>query len=406
MTKPVLFLSAVILITAKFTGGIGLNVMGSNAVGGKRYLYLFSAVVGYFALTAQRIPLEKARLYINLYFLSALSALIGNLVIFINPAFYFIYYIFPPDLAGLNIDSYGETNGGESIIRLGGVCSACVFLGYAMLARFGILGLFESGKKWRLVLFTTVIFLSLFGGFRSSAITVALICLTMFWLEGLMRSRLMPALVLTAVLGGTIIFAFANKMPMSVQRSLAFIPPELLNLNLDARLNAEASVEWRVQMWQEVIPTIPRYLLLGKGFAIDAHDMEMSTEGLNAGEHTYYGSMIAGDYHSGPLSVIIPFGIFGVIGFLWLLWAGFKVLRSNYLYGDPELQKVNRFLLVLFMVKIFIFFVIFGSLFSDLPGILGIVGFSVALNGGVRYPVVAPVTPHVFKRFRLASVPQ
>jgi hypothetical protein len=32
--------------------------------------------------------------------------------------------------------------------------------------------------------------------------------------------------------------------------------------------------------------------------------------------------MYAGDYHNGPLSILIPFGLFGMIAFLWLLGAG------------------------------------------------------------------------------------
>ena len=42
----------------------------------------------------------------------------------------------------------------------------------------------------------------------------------------------------------------------------------------------------------------------------------------------YEGAMLAGDYHNGPLSILMPFGMFGAIAFLWLLGAGLKVLYA------------------------------------------------------------------------------
>jgi len=44
---------------------------GGEVAGGKRYFYLLLAIIGYFALTAQRIPRERANLYVALFFLVA-----------------------------------------------------------------------------------------------------------------------------------------------------------------------------------------------------------------------------------------------------------------------------------------------------------------------------------------------
>ena len=97
--------------------------------------------------------------------------------------------------------------------------------------------------------------------------------------------------------------------------------------------------------------------------------------------------MVAGDYHSGPLSVMIPFGIFGAITFVWFLIAAGRALHLNFRYSEPELHKVNALLLSLFLARVVLFFFIFGGLYSDLAHFAGLVGFSVALNGGIRKPV-------------------
>src|SRR6266480_4288145 len=47
VARPIIFLAVVVLVTAKCTGGIGLGMLGSDMQGGKRYIMLLSAIVGY-----------------------------------------------------------------------------------------------------------------------------------------------------------------------------------------------------------------------------------------------------------------------------------------------------------------------------------------------------------------------
>lgn len=112
------------------------------------------------------------------------------------------------------------------------------------------------------------------------------------------------------------------------------------------------------------------------------------------------GFTVSGDYHSGPLTVIIPFGIWGVIGFLWFLAASFKVLWRNYKYGDPDLLRINRFLLSYFAAKTILYFFVFGGFYLDLMQFIGIIGFSVSLNGGVAKPARITRPRILFNRFR------
>jgi hypothetical protein len=118
---------------------------------------------------------------------------------------------------------------------------------------------------------------------------------------------------------------------------------------------------------------------------------------------------VAGDYHSGPLSLIIPFGIWGVIGFLWLLGAGIKVLYQNHHYGDPALKQINAFFLASFITQSIIYITVFGAFNSQLSAFTGILGMSVALNGGVcKAPVrkaLQAAARELHSRKMLAAVP-
>jgi hypothetical protein len=110
---------------------------------------------------------------------------------------------------------------------------------------------------------------------------------------------------------------------------------------------------------------------------------------------------LASDYHNGPLSVILPLGICGVLAFVWFLAAGFKVLYQNYHFGDPDFHRYNTFLLAYFIARLFFFLTVFGGFYGDLPLFTGLVAMSISLNGGVARPVAATQPQFVFNRSRL-----
>jgi hypothetical protein len=211
----------------------------------------------------------------------------------------------------------------------------------------------------------------------------------LFCFEGLLRSRLMPVMVLGLVLIGGLSVTFSDRLPLPVQRCLAIFP---LKLDPVARLSAEGSSEWRLEIWRFLLPQIPQYLFLGKGLTFDANDMAMNMTIANQVDSDPGGQAnLAGDYHSGPLSVIITFGIWGCIAFLWFLVASIQVLWANYKYGEPEIKKLNSFLIAYFIAKTALFLFIFGGFHSDFVGFVGVIGLSISLNGGVAKPVPAVV---------------
>jgi hypothetical protein len=138
-------------------------------------------------------------------------------------------------------------------------------------------------------------------------------------------------------------------------------------------------------MWKALLPQVPSHLLLGKGYAISQEDYQ--SMGQDSAFHSIdpaeQGLALSGDYHSGPLSVILPFGIWGAMAFVWFLIAGVWALQRNRRYGDPALQTFNTFLLTAFLVKIIVFLFIFGGFSGDVVGFAGYLGLSISLNGGI-----------------------
>ena len=411
VTWPLIALAVVVLVTAQLTGGIGIRSLGGDAYGGRRYVFILGAIAGYFALTSHRIPPERAFTYVALFFLGTLTMIVGSLAPWMPMGLRYVYALFPVE----SMTAFGGGEFGEST-RLGGVTSAAVACACFILARHGMTGLltlserwrflplqFKGGlslnQPWRLLAFLGVIWIALMGGFRGTVVTILMIALFLFWFEGLFRTRLLPILLLTGVLVIAISLPFVNSMPLMVQRSLSFLP---IDVDPTVRQDAEFSNEWRLKMWREVLPTVPQYLLVGKGYSIDARELEATT---NLAEYnanaTSAGAELASDFHNGPLSLIIPLGAFGAIAFMWFMIAGFRVLLNNHRYGDPQHSRINVFLVAYFLTKAIFFFLVFGSFQNDLVIFTGIIGLSAAVNGGMRQPAKAPAVNPAYLPFRL-----
>jgi hypothetical protein len=379
---PLMFLTAVVCVTARLTGGIGLNSLGGEMIGGKRYFYIFAAVAGFVAMTARRIPPEKVRLYVGLYFLSELTNFIGTTAPWAPPWLYYLYLIFPVDVSSFSFGSSGPAFGAETVTRLYGATTACMGACNYMLARYGLRGLLEGGRLRRLALFLALAFLSLLGGFRTFLLMLALTMFFGFCFERMFRPKYIIGVTLLAVLAAALIVPLADKLPISIQRALSFLP---LDISSEAQESASTTVEWRLQIWRDVLPDIPKYLLVGKGLAIDPKEFA-ATQVSRDSQSGEAGTIMAGDYHSGPLSILIPFGIFGTLGFVWLMAACGRALYLNHRYGGPELQSINTLLLALFFARVMIFLFVFGGFHGDLAHFLGLVGLSIAVNGGVHHP--------------------
>ena len=143
-------------------------------------------------------------------------------------------------------------------------------------------------------------------------------------------------------------------------------------------------------MWQVLLPEVPKYLLKGKGYGIDPSAMYFSTDPSHQREGGFEWAIVAGDYHSGPLSLIIPFGIWGGIAFIWFVVASLRYLYRQHKSGDPALQQINTLLLTYFLARLILFLFIAGGFHGDFCIFTGLIGLSVSLNGSE--PVKAPAS--------------
>jgi hypothetical protein len=359
----------VVLATAFSTGGLGFRSLGAEHYGGRAYFYIIAAVTGFFALTSQRIPPERVGLFIAMFFLASFTPVIGMLTDGMGSKLSYVHSMFAMEQTNTDVSApFGATNmhfGSLSFLAHGIYCY--------LLARYGLRGVLTFSKPWRGLLLLLAAAGCLACGFRGAIIMFALTVAILFWLEGLHRTQYLFIGLVLIIAAAIIVVPLARRLPPSMQRTLSFLP---LDIDPLVKESATSSTDWRIEMWKIVVPEIPKYLIKGKGYGMDPGELYMSAFGSSV-----VGAALSGDYHSGPLTIIIPFGIFGVIGFTWFIVASFRYLLYHHRFGDPHLKNINTFLLVAFAVHLIFYLFLFGNFYTDLSVFVGLIGFSISLNG-------------------------
>jgi hypothetical protein len=380
VSRALLFLVVVLAATAATTGGMGARSLGSATYGGKKYFYILAAITGYFALASRRIPTQRAKLYVSLFFLSGITALVSNLAYTAGTKFFFLLDLFPPEFA--MVQAIGTETAYGGIRRIAGSVWASMAITCCLLALYGVRGVLDLRKPWRAALLAAAVAGGMLGGFRGFVILLGLIVVAEFFLEGLHRTRWLPILLVAGIVGGGAMVLFVQKLPLSAQRALSFLP---LNVDPLARSDAGGSTEWRLEMWRTLLPEVPKYFFWGKGYALNPTDLYLGEENLRRGlGPASEVAILAADYHNGPLSILIPLGIWGAVGFLWFFIAAGRVLYLNYRFGESSLRIINTALLAFFVGRAVVFFLFFGSLDGDMFVFTGLAGLSVSLNSGIR----------------------
>jgi len=272
----------------------------------------------------------------------------------------------------------------NSMVRISGLVGVSHALSGFLLARYGIQGLLDFSRPWRGAFLLGSVGLSLFAGFRSSLVLFCLMFTLLFFVEGLWKTRFLFLMAALLAIGGAVTVLCVDRLPLSVQRTLSFLP---IKIDPRTREAAQNSTDWRLEMWQSVLPEVPRYLFKGKGYALNPQEILMIEDARNwgVGRQTE-GAEMAGDYHNGPLSVVIPFGLYGVVALLWFWAVALRVLYRNYRYGDPTLRRLNGYLFAVFMARIVFFLFVYGAFYAEFFYFTGLVGLSVALNRGEARP--------------------
>lgn len=381
-TRTLLAFGLVVLVTMVVRGGIGIQWMGSGELaGGRKYLYIMGAIAAYFALSVRPIPPERASFFVSLFFLGGLLAFIGPLAVWLGPPFDMLQYLFHPAEGILT---------GEGTFRVKGLAPVGMGIVAWLLSRYGFGGVFHQGQWWRAVLLLLGLGLGLMSGFRTQMVLYAVTLTGLFFMEGWHRTRWLWGWLIVGMVILAVAVPLTPRLPTPIQRTLAFLP---LPVDPVVRYDAQGTMDWRYELFAAFASDVPTYFWMGKGLAISARDMEWAETLTRFGGRSWDYAYITGEHHNGFFSVILSFGIWGLLTFLGFIGVGVRILWQNYRYGEARLQSVNAFLFLYYCGWVVLFFTFFGTLYWTFRDFTGILALGVALNGGMARAPDASLPP-------------
>ena len=404
ISKSLIFLTIIVLGTA-YANGVSFGSMGGAGAGGQRYVMLLAGIATYFCMSTLDVPFLRGAKVVGIYFLSSFTGLVGYIALLLGPSVAtYIGILFPMGAINDEVEANVSDVTGTAFMRYGNLSTPAISIFCLMIARYGIKGLIDYRKPWRILVILISLLGCFYSGFRSNLVLIGLTFIFVFIFEGLIKTRYFILFILAGALGLGGLFIFSDRLPLPVQRAVCFVPG--IKIDPFVQASADDSTQWRLNMWQQVVPTIPQYLIKGRGYGISQREMELMEEDMNYGGRTksYEFYMVTGDYHNGPLSVIVPFGIFGSIGFLWFIYASIKTLYGYYRDGDARLKLFNTFLLSYFIAQLICFTFVFGSLFGQMVIFASLMGLGVALNTGISSVTVKKPSTGDFIKYRKVTI--
>ena len=146
-----------------------------------------------------------------------------------------------------------------------------------------------------------------------------------------------------------------------MQRTISFIPG--VSINYRVAENATDSNLWRLEIWKYSMIELKNYWLIGRGLAFDVKEA-IAQLGVTVGQGGPYQAFHTHTYHSGPITLLIDFGIPGLItGLCFMIFALRKVINMGMRYSKVSLFEEQYFLFscVNLVWLVFSFWFVFGD---------------------------------------------
>lgn len=354
----VLSILAVLIYTVSFRG-FGLRIFGSPQWGGAQYLEIFVCIGFFLSSSSVQLPWKHLKKSIIILCFLSFSVFVVQLIHqFVSESLSSALESYIRLSSSFNISLY-ELQKTSSVLRL----QPAMFAAPYML----LLGLLMLKEKIRgnlkfLIFFLFAFILAGISGHRIAMLRIVLITFFYLVLEKSIDSKKM-------ILGfGTMLFLslvflvmFANHLPLSFQRMIAWIP--FADISYLARESAQSTSEWRIDMWRILLEQeVPKYLWLGKGFLWDFSEAYANTQ-IGAATSFFIATH---QYHSGPLFLLVDLGVWGFVSVtcfvIFTIKTHLKYLHFDWRFEDAK--NAHTVFLAVFISEAALFYLVFGGISS------------------------------------------
>lgn len=326
---------AVIIIVLMIVRGAGIRALGGQTWGGTPYLVMLSGFA-FYALGIPSITISRSQVK---------TVVIGGALLGCIGAF-------------LRYRGFGE---GENELLVGE--SRALWLRPLIM---GVLPLVFIGFKPKfralsILLFVCCLGLVMLTGFRSRFVMLLAVAFGYCFFKSKNKFGLVSGAIALGCVLWFVVVLISSSLPASMQRAVSFVPGATIDFKVAE--NAAHSVDWRVEIWGHAMNDLPEYWLLGRGVAFDVMSAVQEL-GLEAGLGGSFQAYHTHTYHSGPITLLIDFGIPGLV-----IYLGFMIfiLKKSWVIAK-EAAPINdwkhQYLLFLCVQQIWLVFT-FWFIFGD-----------------------------------------
>jgi hypothetical protein len=357
----------------------GLLIMGGEMAGGKPYFIFGFAFVAYAMLSITKTDIKVVRWVVLLTILAAvadsslsvLSQYFPVIAIFTLPLYSNVVY----GAAVVNAEYQAD------ISRLEGGKDIGQHIGLAAFSLFPPISTLNPLRIGRFVAVCFAVMMIFLSGFRS-----ALGLVMIYFIVGSLVRRQTPQLVIAgfaALIGLLLVIGsgVTNKLPYGAQRVFSALP--FVQVDDHIRLNAEASNDFRFDMWRLALTT-NRYIsnkYLGDGFGLSASEQQamlnaaMGDQRAQSQARGIEDFMARGSYHGFHVETIRFTGVLGLIAALMSMGIFFKSALKliRHFEGRPEWGYII-YICMPFLIYPFYYMLVFGSYRSAFPAVLASAG--------------------------------
>jgi len=242
--------------------------------------------------------------------------------------------------------------------------------------------------RWSPVLFSILIAAAM-SGFRSMIAIVGVTFLLGIYYWGKTKAVMLAGIIGILCYVGINIVNMIYPLPPNIQRSLSFLPGTWKERYV---VDSESSTDWRVLMWEEALYT-DRYIrnkFIGDGLGIQRSDFsrmqEISLSRVQTDEMTQERAMLAGDFHSGPVTTIKVIGYLGlVILTIAMIIVSVRAHRLIIESRDKPYFREAIFFCLPLVYMPFIYLFIFGSFKESIPVWFIQIGLLRLLENNLKY---------------------
>lgn len=358
------FLQVIALWQAYLRNPTGIALFGDDMFGGRPYFDYAVAITCYFLLSVVKTDIQTFKKVAILVIIAnlgddlllAATNLSGNLSVAVGRFYSNVNY--QANAAGASFTFDADT-------RFGGFMAIGITLALVCFAFRRPLSCSIPKPLWPFLCAIAAAVFVLLSGFRSALIRVA----CYFIASSLIRRK--PLDIAAAAVAGTLLILVTgatlglSQLPMGAQRALSFLPFEVSD---EARYGAQASSDWRFEMWKIVL-TGDKYIqnkMFGDGFGYSRAEHEAQMKALE-GTGYYAGDSIdmfiaKGSYHGWHVEAIRFTGVFGLIIGLFLLFGfaryAWKAVKH---YRQSVYFSYVLFICIPFLIEPFFYIFVFGS---------------------------------------------